>query len=179
MADGCTELIYPTRTCSPSYAPLYYSVPSTNHVKRHLRFPRWTTTQGASPGVESRSGHTALTWAAVCGLDDVAAELITQRGSLDSAIGAIVASTRSEGKTALHNAAFNGNSGIVMLLLDRLRDLLLTRRYTRIPVWKCKNSNMWRPTSTRRACESAPSISLPVPCITFTLSGHRGRGKYY
>ncbi len=36
--------------------------------------------------------------------------------------------TAVEGKTALHNAAFNGNSGVVVLLLDRLRDLLLRRR---------------------------------------------------
>lgn len=44
---------------------------------------------------------------------------------MQDAINAVTRSTLVEGKTALHNAAFNGNSGVVVLLLDRLRDLLL------------------------------------------------------
>ena len=114
-----------------------------------------TMIQGADPGVEASTGHTALTWAAVCGFDLVAAELLlgdnanstatrgssrSSRGSSSSssnrssssmqedAINAVTRTTVVEGKTALHNAAFNGNSGVVVLLLDRLRDLLLKRR---------------------------------------------------
>lgn len=101
--------------------------------------------QGADPGVEASTGHTALTWAAVCGFDLVAAELLlgdssnsnndnnnsgtSVSGSMGDAITAVTRTTAVEGKTALHNAAFNGNSGVVVLLLDRLRDLLLRTRY--------------------------------------------------
>ncbi|CAM9420486.1 unnamed protein product [Ectocarpus fasciculatus] len=109
--------------------------------------------EGADPGVEASSGHTALSWAAVCGFDLVAAELLlgnntnkrsrsssnsrsgsasrsgsggsSRSGPMQDAINAVTRSTVVEGKTALHNAAFNGNSGVVVLLLDRLRDLLL------------------------------------------------------
>lgn len=100
-----------------------------------------TETQGADPDVEASTGHTALTWAAVCGFDLVAAELllgdsnnkntksvISALGSVEDAIDAVTRTTAVEGKTALHNAAFNGNSGVVVLLLDRLRDLLLRDR---------------------------------------------------
>lgn len=101
-------------------------------------------TQGADPGVEASTGHTALTWAAVCGFDLVAAELLlgdnanssasststkkSGSSSMEDAIRAVTRTTAVEGKTALHNAALNGNSGVVVLLLDRLRDLLLRRR---------------------------------------------------
>lgn len=97
--------------------------------------------QGADPIVEASTGHTALTWAAVCGFDLVAAELLNGNtsktnssgsstlGSMHDAIDAVTKSTVVEGKTALHNAAFNGNSKVVVLLLDRLRDLLLTDRF--------------------------------------------------
>lgn len=47
---------------------------------------------------------------------------------MEDAIDAVTKSTVIEGKTALHNAAFNGSSKVVVLLLDRLRDLLLTHR---------------------------------------------------
>lgn len=100
-----------------------------------------TRIQGADPIVEASTGHTALTWAAVCGFDLVAAELLNGNnrksnrggssapGSMQDAIDAVTKRTKVEGKTALHNAAFNGNSKVVMLLLDRLRDLLLTNRF--------------------------------------------------
>lgn len=100
-----------------------------------------TEIQGADPGVEASTGHTALTWAAVCGFDLVAAELLlgdsnnnntksgaSVSGSVEDATNAVTRTTAVEGKTALHNAAFNGNSGVVVLLLDRLRDLLLRDR---------------------------------------------------
>lgn len=99
-----------------------------------------TRIQGADPVVEASTGHTALTWAAVCGFDLVAAELLSgsnsnsnssglsASGSVQDAINAVTKSTVVENKTALHNAAFNGNSKVVVLLLDRLRDLLLTDR---------------------------------------------------
>ena len=85
--------------------------------------------QGASSGIESRAGHTALTWAAVCGFDLVAAELLGNRASVDDAINDVTRATLLEGKTALHHAAFNGNSAILVLFLDRLRDLLLRNRW--------------------------------------------------
>ncbi|CAN0406403.1 unnamed protein product, partial [Ectocarpus sp. 12 AP-2014] len=49
----------------------------------------------------------------------------SRSGTMQDAISTVTRSTLVEGKTALHNAAFNGNSGVVVLLLDRLRDLLL------------------------------------------------------
>lgn len=88
--------------------------------------------------MEASTGHTALTWAAVCGFDLIAAELLlgdssnksgaTALGSMEDAIKAVTRTTAVEGKTALHHAAFNGNSGVVVLLLDRLRELLLGDR---------------------------------------------------
>lgn len=43
-------------------------------------------------------------------------------------IGDLTRVSLKEGRTALHYAAFNGNAGVVMLLLDRLRDTLLKDR---------------------------------------------------
>lgn len=103
-------------------------------------FGLFTRIQGADPIVEASTGHTALTWAAVCGFDLVVSELLNDNnsksnrggssapGSMQDAIDAVTKRTVVEGKTALHNAAFNGNSKVVVLLLDRLRDLLLTDR---------------------------------------------------
>lgn len=85
-------------------------------------------TQGADPGVESRSGHTALTWAAVCGFDLIVVELLDHRGTGDGAMANLARATVKEGRTALHHAAASGNSEVVVLLLDRLRDSLLRDR---------------------------------------------------
>lgn len=85
--------------------------------------------QGASSSIESRAGHTALTWVAVCGFDLVAAELLGNRTSVDDAVNDVTRATNLEGKTALHHAAFNGNPSIVVLFLDRLRNLLLRNRW--------------------------------------------------
>lgn len=88
--------------------------------------------QGADPAVESKFGHTAVTWAAVCGFDLVAVELLSHHGkgteTEGSGVAALTRVTRKESKTALHNAALNGNTGVVLLLLDRVRDMLLRDR---------------------------------------------------
>lgn len=85
--------------------------------------------QGADPFLESRSGHTALTWAAACGVDLVVEELLRHRGQGDNAVDALTRATAHEGKTVLHCAALSGNPEVAMRLLDHLRnDLLLCRR---------------------------------------------------
>ncbi|CAM9329462.1 unnamed protein product, partial [Hapterophycus canaliculatus] len=113
-------------------------------IENNAEMVRRLVKEGADPGVEASTGHTALTWAATCGFDLIVAELLaggksgknsgssgssrdaSAAGSIDVTMSAVTRSTVAEGKTALHNAAFNGNSGVVLLLLDRLRDLLLT-----------------------------------------------------
>lgn len=94
-----------------------------------VRFPA----QGADPAVESKFGHTAVTWAAVCGFDLVAVELLSHHGkgtgTEGSSVAALTRVTRKESKSALHYAAVNGNTGVVLLLLDRVRDTLLRDRF--------------------------------------------------
>lgn len=83
--------------------------------------------------MESKFGHTALSWAAACGFELVAAELLSHHekgaGTGGGGVPAITRVTRKESKTALHSAAINGNAGVVLLLLDRVRDVLLRDRY--------------------------------------------------
>lgn len=78
--------------------------------------------------LESGVYRTALIWAAVCGLDIVATELIDLGESNGRAVEDIVWATHAEGRTALHMAASSGNVGVMKVLLNRLRDNLLRTR---------------------------------------------------
>lgn len=86
--------------------------------------------QGADPAADSKSGHTALSWAAVCGFEVVGDELLAHGSKGNGIIHDLTRVSSREERTALHQAAFNGNARFAMLLLDRLREMLLLNRYS-------------------------------------------------
>ena len=61
---------------------------------------------------ETSRGHTALTWACVCGQLEAVAALLDEGASLTFAV-------RKTGRTALHMAAAALCAPVVQLLLDR------------------------------------------------------------
>ena len=78
---------------------------------------------GADANVETRRGHTALSWAATCGHTEVLNVLIGAGANLDY-------QSKYEGRTALMHACYNGKSEAVSLLLDAIIDKALQHRHT-------------------------------------------------
>ncbi|CAM9313048.1 unnamed protein product, partial [Choristocarpus tenellus] len=91
-------------------------------TRNHVDIVHRLLKEGADPNIESNVGHTALTWASVCGFELVTAELISQ-GSVD-----VTQPTQLEGRTALHYASASGSMGVVVNLLDHIRDKVVKKR---------------------------------------------------
>ena len=72
--------------------------------------------------IETKRGHTALSWAATCGHVEVMKVLLSAGADLDY-------QSKYEGKTALMHACFNGKSEAVSLLLDAIIDKALQHRH--------------------------------------------------
>ena len=84
--------------------------------------PEHSAQRGADVNIETRRGHTALSWAATCGHTEVLNVLIGAGADLDY-------QSKYEGRTALMHACYNGKSEAVSLLLDAIIDKALQHRH--------------------------------------------------